>query len=84
MNHAESRTASDFFNSLLSRCRRAFTEWVWATIATLLATAKLNGIDPYAWLALTLERIAAGCMALQSGREARDNLDENLVSRRWS
>ncbi len=32
----------------------------WATIATLLATAKLNGIDPAAWLAVTLERIAAG------------------------
>lgn len=32
----------------------------WATIATLLATARLNGVDPQAWLALTLERIAAG------------------------
>lgn len=32
----------------------------WATIATLLATAKLNGIDPAAWLTVTLERIAAG------------------------
>lgn len=32
----------------------------WATIATLLATAKLNGVDPYAWLKLTLERIADG------------------------
>jgi transposase len=32
----------------------------WATIATLLTTAKLNGVDPYAWLKLTLERIAAG------------------------
>lgn len=30
----------------------------WATIATLLATAKLNRVDPQAWLALTLERIA--------------------------
>ena len=30
----------------------------WATNATLLATAKLNGIDPYAWLTITLERIA--------------------------
>ena len=33
----------------------------WATIATLLTTAKLNGIDPHAWLTLTLERIANGC-----------------------
>ena len=32
----------------------------WATIATVLTTAKLNGVDPYAWLKLTLERIAAG------------------------
>lgn len=32
----------------------------WATIATLLQTAKLNGIDPSAWLAQTLQRIAAG------------------------
>jgi hypothetical protein len=31
-----------------------------ATIATLLATARLNGVDPQAWLALTLECIAAG------------------------
>ena len=31
----------------------------WATIATVLTTAKLNGVDPYAWLKLTLERIAA-------------------------
>jgi len=30
----------------------------WATIATLLATAKLNGVDPLAWLTVTLERIA--------------------------
>lgn len=32
----------------------------WATIGTLLATAKINGVDPYAWLKLTLERLAAG------------------------
>jgi transposase len=32
----------------------------WATIATMLTTAKINGVDPYAWLKLTLERIAAG------------------------
>lgn len=32
----------------------------WATIATLLTTAKMNGVDPHAWLTLTLERIAGG------------------------
>ena len=32
----------------------------WAAIATLLTTAKINKIDPYAWLKLTLERIATG------------------------
>jgi transposase len=30
----------------------------WATIATLLQTAKLNDVDPLAWLAQTLQRIA--------------------------
>jgi transposase len=32
----------------------------WATIATMLQTAKMNRVDPYAWLKLTLERIAQG------------------------
>src|SRR5690606_4033926 len=32
----------------------------WATIATLLQTAKMNNVDPQAWLAQTLERIAQG------------------------
>ncbi|MBP1299638.1 MULTISPECIES: IS66 family transposase [Bradyrhizobium] len=32
----------------------------WATIATLLQTAKMNNIDPFAWLAVTLQRIANG------------------------
>jgi transposase len=32
----------------------------WATIATLLATAKMNNVDPHAWLTQTLERIANG------------------------
>lgn len=32
----------------------------WASIATLLQTAKMNGVDPFAWLAQTLQRIAAG------------------------
>ena len=32
----------------------------WATIATLLQTAKMNNVDPQAWLTQTLERIANG------------------------
>ena len=32
----------------------------WATLATLLTTAKMNGVDPFAWLKQTLERIAKG------------------------
>lgn len=31
-----------------------------ATIATFLQTAKMNDVDPFAWLTLTLQRIAAG------------------------
>ena len=32
----------------------------WARIASLVETAKLNGIDPYACLRSTIEAIAAG------------------------
>lgn len=32
----------------------------WATIATLLTTAKMNGVDPNDWLTQTLERVASG------------------------
>ncbi len=32
----------------------------WAVIASLLATAKMNNVDPHAWLTQTLERIANG------------------------
>lgn len=32
----------------------------WATIAALLQTAKMNDVDPHAWLTQTLERIAQG------------------------
>jgi hypothetical protein len=32
----------------------------WATIATLLQTAKMNDVDPHAWPTQTLERIARG------------------------
>jgi transposase len=37
----------------------------WATIATLLQTAKMNDIDPHAWLTQTLERIAQGWAIFQ-------------------
>ncbi|HTR14637.1 MAG TPA: IS66 family transposase [Roseiarcus sp.] len=30
----------------------------WAAIATMFQTCKMNGVDPYAWAKLTLERIA--------------------------
>ena len=32
----------------------------WARIATLTETAKVNGVEPYAYLNATLEAIAAG------------------------
>lgn len=32
----------------------------WAIIATMLATAKMNNIDPFAWAKQTLERLANG------------------------
>ena len=32
----------------------------WARIASLIETAKLNGVEPYAWLKATLEAIANG------------------------
>ncbi|MBX4991095.1 transposase [Rhizobium binae] len=32
----------------------------WATVATLLQTAKMNGVDPLDWLSQTLTRIAQG------------------------
>jgi transposase len=32
----------------------------WATIATLLQTAKMNNVDPQAWLIQTLQRLANG------------------------
>ncbi len=37
----------------------------WATIATLLQTAKMNNVDPHAWLTQTLERIAQGWLINQ-------------------
>ena len=32
----------------------------WGRIASLIGTCKLNGVEPYAWLKSTLEKIAAG------------------------
>jgi hypothetical protein len=32
----------------------------WAVVASLVATAKLNGIEPQAWLTDVLERIVSG------------------------
>jgi hypothetical protein len=32
----------------------------WAIIATLVQTAKLNGVEPWAWLTDVLERIISG------------------------
>jgi transposase len=36
----------------------------WAVIASLIETAKLNAVDPQAWLAQTLSRLAAGHPAI--------------------
>lgn len=33
---------------------------LWASIASLIATAKINGIEPFAYLKATLEAVAAG------------------------
>ena len=32
----------------------------WAIVASLIATAKLNGVEPQAWLTDVLERIVSG------------------------
>lgn len=37
----------------------------WATVATLLQTAKMNAVDPLDWLSLTLTRIAQGWPAAE-------------------
>jgi len=34
-------------------------------VATLLQTAKMNGVDPLSWLSLTLTRIAQGWPAAE-------------------
>ena len=35
-------------------------EGSWGRIASLSETYKMNGVEPYAWLKSTLEKIAAG------------------------
>ena len=32
----------------------------WGRIASLIETCKMNGVEPYAWLKTTLEKIATG------------------------
>ena len=32
----------------------------WARIASLIETCKMNGVEPYAWMQSTLEKIAKG------------------------
>jgi transposase len=44
----------------------------WAILASLLQTARLNGLDPYAWLSDVLERIV-------SGRVKNHELDQLLA-----
>jgi glucose-6-phosphate 1-dehydrogenase len=34
--------------------------WAWGRIASLIATAKVNNVEPFAYLKATLEAIAAG------------------------
>ena len=40
----------------------------WARIASLVETAKMNDVEPYAWLKATLEAIAADIPATASTR----------------
>ncbi len=42
----------------------------WSIVATLIQTAKLNGVEPLAWLADVLERIVSG----QTKRHELDTL----------
>ena len=44
------------------RCSRATTKVAvsWSRLASLIATCKLNGVEPYAWMKATLEAIAHG------------------------
>jgi hypothetical protein len=48
----------------------------WAILASLLQTAKLNGLDPYTWLNDVLTRIVSG--------EVRNNELDQLLAWNWS
>ena len=47
----------------------------WAVLASLLQTAKLNGLDPYTWLNDVLERMVSG--------EVKNNQLEQLLPWNW-
>lgn len=48
----------------------------WAILASLLQTAKLNGLDPFTWLNDVLERIVSG--------EVRNNALDQLLAWNWT
>ena len=52
----------------------------WATLATLLQTAKMNNVDPLDWLSLTLTRIAQGWPASEIDALMPWNFDTDGVS----
>ena len=54
----------------------------WATIATLLQTAKMNNVDPLAWLSQTLTRIANGWPAADIERSCRGTSPLTLSANR--
>lgn len=51
----------------------------WAVIATLIETAKLNGINPHTWLTDTLQRLAAGHSSAALGLLMPWNYDADVV-----
>ncbi|MGH7028748.1 IS66 family transposase [Brevundimonas sp.] len=51
----------------------------WAIIATMVETCKLNGVDPEAWLADTLSRLAAGHGNLRRDQLMPWNFNPNVA-----
>ena len=47
----------------------------WAILASLLQTARLNGLDPYTWLNDVLERIVSG--------EVKSHELDQLLAWKW-
>ena len=47
----------------------------WAILASLLNTAKLNGLDPFAWLSDVLEQIVSG--------DVKNNDLDQLLAWNW-